>query len=110
MALVLEPAMPPLTANNAIGFAYLVLFTAITYILWFRGVARIDPAAVSSLGFLSPFTAILLGWAILGQALSVPQLVGAAVIVASIWLSQRSAQGASRGESGPRGRGLAARG
>lgn len=90
LALLLDPPMPPLDAANAAGMGYLVLFTALTYILWFRGVARLEPAAVSSLGFLSPLTAILLGWAILGQALSASQMIGAAVVVASIWLSQRA--------------------
>lgn len=73
------------------GMAYLILFTAVTYILWFRGVARLQPAALSSLGFLSPLTAILLGWVFLGQSLSLLQAIGAAVVIASIWLSQQSA-------------------
>ncbi|WP_348645394.1 EamA family transporter [Mesorhizobium sp. RMAD-H1] len=97
VALWLEPALPVLTPTNAAGFVYLVLFTAITYILWFRGVGRLEPAAVSSLGFLSPLTAVLLGWVILGQALSPMQVLGVAVVIAGVWMSQR----ASRGAVGP---------
>lgn len=93
------PAMPAFTTANGIGSLYLVIFTALTYVLWFRGVAKLDTTAVSSLGFLSPLTAILLGWAVLGQALSWLQLVGAVVVVVSIWLSQRSARPAVTAEA-----------
>lgn len=105
VAFWLEPALPPLTSANLSGLAYLVLFTALTYILWFRGVARIDPPAVSSLGFLSPLTAVLLGWAILGENLSASQMLGAAVIVVSVWIGQWSGRLGSghQGKSAPAG-------
>lgn len=89
-ALLLEPALPPPTALNLAGFAYLGLIgAALTYILWFRGVAKLEPAVVSSLGFLSPVTAVLLGWLLLGQDLAPAQLAGMAVVLASVWLGQR---------------------
>lgn len=91
LALAAEPALPPLSALNVAGIAYLGLIgAALTYVLWFRGVARLEPAVVSSLGFLSPITAVLLGWGILGQQLSASQIAGMAIVVASVWLSQRA--------------------
>lgn len=91
LALAAEPALPPLSALNVAGIAYLGLIgAALTYVLWFRGVARLEPAVVSSLGFLSPITAVLLGWGILGQQLSAAQIAGMAIVVASVWLSQRT--------------------
>lgn len=90
-ALLAESPLPHFTVLNVAGIAWLGLIgAALTYVLWFRGVARLEPAAVSSLGFLSPVTATLLGWAILGQSLSAPQLAGMAVVVGSVWLSQRA--------------------
>jgi probable blue pigment (indigoidine) exporter len=90
VALIAEPALPPLTALNVTGLAYLGLIgAALTYVLWFRGVAKLEPAVVSSLGFLSPISAVLLGWGVLGQRLSAAQLAGMAIVVASVWLSQR---------------------
>ena len=90
-ALLAEPALPAFSLLNVAGIAYLGLIgAALTYVLWFRGVARLEPAVVSSLGFLSPVTAVLLGWGVLGQSLSAAQLVGMAVVVASVWLSQRA--------------------
>ena len=94
-ALLAEPALPAFSLLNVAGIAYLGLIgAALTYVLWFRGVARLEPAVVSSLGFLSPVTAVLLGWSVLGQSLSAAQLVGMVVVVASVWLSQRAAHGA----------------
>ncbi|AVG41359.1 EamA family transporter [Achromobacter insolitus] len=96
LALTAEPALPPLTVLNVTGIAYLGLIgAALTYVLWFRGVARLEPAVVSSLGFLSPITAVLLGWGLLGQHLSAAQIAGMAIVVASVWLSQRVQRPAS---------------
>lgn len=90
-ALWLEPPLPALSAANLLGLTYLGLIgAALTYILWFRGIARLEPSVVSPLGFLSPMTAVILGWAVLGQALSPLQLAGMAVVLGSVWLSQHA--------------------
>ncbi|TRL38287.1 EamA family transporter [Rhizobium straminoryzae] len=96
-ALWLEPGLPVPTLQNLIGFAYLGLIgAALTYLLWFRGLARLEPSAVAALGFLSPLVAVLLGWSLLGQALTAPQITGVVVVLASVWISQRAQAGASR--------------
>ena len=57
VALWLEPPLPPITGEHAIGLLYLGLVgAALTYVVWFRGIARLEPSAVASLGFLSPLT------------------------------------------------------
>ena len=89
--LLAEAPLPTFTLVNVMGLAWLGLIgAALTYVLWFRGVARLEPAAVSSLGFLSPLSATVLGWAILSQSLSPLQLAGMVVVVGSVWLSQRA--------------------
>jgi probable blue pigment (indigoidine) exporter len=91
VALFLEPALPTLTAQNMLGMAYLGLIgAAFTYILWFRGLSRIEPSAAASLGFLSPVTATLLGWLALGQSLAPVQIAGFVMVLFSVWLSQKS--------------------
>lgn len=91
IAMVYEPPLPDLSQQNLIGFLYLGLVGAIfTYFLWFRGIARLEPAVVSALGFLSPVSAVILGWVLLGQSLTALQLFGAMVVLASVWLSQRA--------------------
>lgn len=85
----LEPPLPALNAHNVLGFAYLGLIgAAFTYLIWFRGIRRIEPAAVSALGFLSPVTALILGWWALDQHLNGLQIVGFLTVLASVWLSQ----------------------
>ncbi|WP_233279503.1 EamA family transporter [Acidihalobacter yilgarnensis] len=80
-----------LSATNLGGLAYLSLIgAAMTYLLWFRGLSRLSPIVVSALGFFSPLTAVLLGWAILGQTLSVLQIVGMALVLGGVWLSQHT--------------------
>lgn len=89
VSLLFEPALPPLTAANLGGLLWLGLIgAAATYWIWFRGVARIEPGAVSMLGMMSPVTAVVLGWVFLGQALSLVQLFGAAIVLGSVWVSQ----------------------
>lgn len=89
LAFWIEPPLPALTADNIIGFLYLGLIgAAFTYLLWFRGVGRIEPAALSALGFLSPVTALVVGWLLLGQELSRLQILGFFTVLVSVWLSQ----------------------
>ena len=61
VVLVFEPAIPVPTTSNLLGLAWLGLVgAALTYALWFRGIARLAPSIVSSLLLLSPVTAVLL--------------------------------------------------
>jgi probable blue pigment (indigoidine) exporter len=91
MALAFEPSIPLPTGTNLLGLAWLGLIgAAMTYVLWFRGVARLESAVVSFLLFLSPVTAVLLGWVFLDQTLSLPQIAGFGFVICSIWLGQRT--------------------
>ncbi|RBW57611.1 EamA family transporter [Phaeobacter gallaeciensis] len=91
LAVLLEPPLPALDVQNILGIGYLGLIgAALTYILWFRGISRIEPGAVSALGFLSPLAAVLIGWVLLGQALTVWQIVGAGIVLSAILLGQLS--------------------
>ena len=91
VALMFEPALPTLTFRNIAGFAWLGLIgAALTYFLWFRGIAKFGPATVTAFGFLSPLTAVLLGWVFLGQIMTPVQGVGAAIVLISVWRGQRA--------------------
>lgn len=91
LALIAEPSLPPLTGANFAGLIWLGLIgAAATYALWFRGVARIEPGAISMLGMMSPLTAVLLGWVVLGQTLSPLQSLGAVIVLGSVWAGQRA--------------------
>ena len=89
LALWMEPPLPPLSGTNIVALSYLCLIgAAFTYVLWLRGVGRMEPSAVSTLGFLSPATALVLGWALLEQHVSPLQGLGILVVLGSVWLGQ----------------------
>ncbi|MFJ6327472.1 MULTISPECIES: EamA family transporter [unclassified Rhizobium] len=91
VVVLFDGSIPVPTISNLMGLIWLGLIgAALTYALWFRGIGRLAPTAVSSLLFLSPLTAVLLGWVFLGQSLTVLQITGIALVISSIWLSQRS--------------------
>ncbi|MDG4721458.1 EamA family transporter [Thalassospira aquimaris] len=93
VAMIVEPGFPMPTITNIAGLAWLGLIgAALTYFLWFRGIARLGPTTVTSFGFLSPTSAVLLGWVILGEQLSALQIAGVVVVLISIWLGQRAAR------------------
>jgi probable blue pigment (indigoidine) exporter len=84
------PALAGFTAHNLIGVTYLSLIGAgFTYIVWFRGIAWLNPNLVAQLGFLSPVTAVALGLLFKGETLSVLQWLGIALIFGSILMGQR---------------------
>ncbi len=90
--------MPSLAAwLSLIGLA--ALATALAYIVFFRILARSGATNVTLVSLLIPVTAILLGWLLLGEPLSVREVVGALVIGsalividgrASAWLWRRA--------------------
>ena len=91
VALLLEPALPTLTARNIGGYAYLCLFGAVlSYVLFFRGLRQLPPAVVSSLGMLSPVCAYVLGWVLLNQAMGWRAMLGFVLVLASIYGVQRT--------------------
>ena len=91
VALLLEPALPTLTARNIGGYAYLCLFGAVlSYVLFFRGLRQLPPAVVSSLGLLSPVCAYVLGWVLLNQAMGWRAMLGFVLVLALIYGVQRT--------------------
>lgn len=87
-----EPSIPHFTSTNVIGLTWLSLIgAAAAYLLWFRGINHIPINTLSILGFLSPITALILGWSLLDQRLNELQLLGLTLVLISIWVSQRSA-------------------
>ena len=84
-AWIFDPSLPALSTTQILGYAYLTIFgTLLAYVLWFRGIALLSPVAVSSLGLLSPITAVILGWILLGQDMRGISLVGLLMVLGSI--------------------------
>ncbi len=95
LAWLADAPLPALAPLHWAAYTYLSLAGALlAYGLWFRGVARLPTVAVASLGLLSPLTAVVLGWTLLGQSMTGMALCGLAVALASVlavqWAASRS--------------------
>lgn len=92
VAWLVDTPLPKLTVLQVSAYAYLSLAGALlAYASWFRGITRLPPVAVASLGLLSPLTALLLGWIVLGQSMSSTAMVGLVLVLASILALQLTA-------------------
>lgn len=90
LAIALEEPIHAVTLNNILGFAYLsIIGSGLGYVLWFRGINRLQTSAVSILTLLSPVVATLLGFLMLDQRFTVPQMFGVGLVLSSVWLGQR---------------------
>lgn len=91
VALVTEGPFTEVTRTNLWGFIYLGLIgTALAYALWFRGINKLSPTAASYLGLLSPVVATLIGYVFLQETFSPVQIVGVAIVLASVVIGQQT--------------------
>ena len=71
--------------------AYVVIGgTILPYAFLVGGVSRIGPVAAGVTGMIEPLIAITLGWALLGQSLTLIQGLGIALVLASVLASERA--------------------
>lgn len=85
LAWFIDPRLETLTNNNLLGYGYLSLFgTTLAYVLWFNGIAKLSPVAISSLGLLSPVSAVIIGWVLLGQSITGFAFLGLITVLGSI--------------------------
>ena len=86
LALWVDLPLPVLTPVQWDAYAYLCVAGAlVAYALWFRGLGRLPVEAAASLGLLSPLTAVLLGWVLLGQSITGVAGVGLVIVLASVF-------------------------
>lgn len=86
LALWVDLPLPVLTPVQWGAYAYLCVAGAlVAYALWFRGLGRLPVEAAASLGLLSPLTAVLLGWVLLGQLITGVAGVGLVIVLASVF-------------------------
>lgn len=91
VALLVEGAPPALDGAAIGGYAWLSLVgAALAYVLWFRGVGRMPAGAVAFLPLVSPLVAAVLGWAVLGEALTAVQGIGFALALLAVACAQQT--------------------
>jgi probable blue pigment (indigoidine) exporter len=87
--LVFEGLPSELSGRNIAGYAWLSLVgCALAYSLWFRGIGKLPVAATSVLALIAPVVAAIIGFVALDQTLTALQLVGVAVILAAVGITQ----------------------
>lgn len=75
------------SANSWFALVYLIFFGAlIAYTAYSWLLQNASPSTLSTYAYVNPAIAVVLGWAIAGEALTAQMLVGAAIIVASVAL------------------------
>lgn len=85
LAWLIDPPLLTLSTKNLLGYGYLSLFgTTLAYVLWFNGIAKLSPVAVSSLGLLSPIAAVIIGWLVLDQSITGIALLGLIAVLGSV--------------------------
>lgn len=90
--IVLE-GLPVIDARTAGGYLWLGAVGALmAYVVWFRGIARLQVVAVSFLTLLSPVVATALGWLVLGEALTPWQGVGFTIALTAVVAAQLPAR------------------
>ncbi|MCG7537329.1 EamA family transporter [Pseudoalteromonas sp. OOF1S-7] len=90
IALIQEGFPSELTVNNLIGYIYLSLIGAlVAYVVWFKAIEKLPVVTVSFISFASPLSATLLGYLVLGEVLTLSQILGTCVIVLAITISQQ---------------------
>ena len=88
-AVIFEGAPPSLDGPAFGGFAYVGLVaTALAFTAWFTGLRHLSAATVGLIGLLNPVTGVLLGVLVSGDVLTVRQVVGLALVLLGIALSQ----------------------
>ena len=69
------------------------LTSAVGYYVWLWALNHTTPTRVTVFMALSPLTATLLGWALLGEALTVQFLIGTGLVAFGLWLAHWNARG-----------------
>ncbi len=92
VAWLADDPLPALSMSQSLGYVYLsVVGAMLGYVLWFKGIARLSSVAVSSLGLLSPLTAVIVGWVVLSQAITGVAFVGLIMVLVSVLVVQWAA-------------------
>jgi drug/metabolite transporter (DMT)-like permease len=79
---------------SALGLLYLITFGSLigfTSYIWLLD--KVSPAKLGTYAYVNPIVAVLLGWAIAGEALSIRTVIAAAIVICAVALitSARSA-------------------
>ncbi|WP_240917546.1 DMT family transporter [Phycicoccus sp. HDW14] len=89
VAAVTEGAPPALDLPALLALAYLGLVGSVVgYVVWFRGLTRMDAGAVAVVGLLNPVVGTVLGVVLLAESFGPVHLVAMVLVLGSVLVSQ----------------------
>jgi drug/metabolite transporter (DMT)-like permease len=82
-----EPQTLPMRTETLVAIAYLVLFGSIAvFMLFLYIVPRLPISTVSYQFVLFPFVTVIGAWAMLGEAITLPLVLGGALVLLGVWV------------------------
>ncbi|WP_144785587.1 EamA family transporter [Microbacterium sp. BH-3-3-3] len=85
VAAMVEGRPPRVDAAGLLAYVGIaVIATALAFVCWFTGLRHLPAGTVGLIGLLNPVTGVLLGVAVGGESLAVPQVVGIVLVLAAI--------------------------
>jgi len=98
------PERTPAHAAWVAAAALAVACTGLAYLLYFRLIARIGPGNAIAVTFLVPLFAVLWGWLLLAETISLPMIAGCTVILLGTGLTTGLLRAPARRRSGQSGK------
>ncbi|HLE42649.1 MAG TPA: DMT family transporter [Methylomirabilota bacterium] len=99
LAVLLAPAFPPAVLTSVPAWGVVVFqgtVGTLSHVWYYRGVQTVGPSVTAIFMNLQPLVGVLLATLILGEVVSLVQGLGAAAIVAGVWLTTRRPAPAGR--------------
>ncbi len=97
VALLAEGAPPALDLPAGLALAWLGLAGSVLgYVVWFRGLTRMDAGAVAVIGLVNPLVGTVLGVVLLGEPFGWGYLGAMVLVLGSVLLAQSPVRGALR--------------
>ncbi|WP_404352795.1 EamA family transporter [Phycicoccus jejuensis] len=98
VALVVEGAPPALDGAAVLALLWLGLVGSVVgYVVWFRGLTRMDAGAVAVVGLLNPVVGTVLGVVLLGEGFGWVQLGAMLVVLGGVLVAQAPVRAAAAG-------------
>ncbi|MYU05605.1 EamA family transporter [Streptomyces sp. SID8366] len=102
VAAAVEGPPPALSAPALLAFGYVTFVaTALAFAVWFTGLRHLPAGTVGLVGLLNPVTGVLLGTAVAGEALTVQQSCGLALVLVGVVLGRPTRAGRRDGSRTP---------
>ncbi|GAB3235214.1 EamA family transporter [Glycomyces halotolerans] len=79
--------------SSLAGLIALIASTAVAYALGLTGLRFLAAPVAGAIGYAEVVVAALAAWAMLGEALTVPQILGGLVVIAGVFTAQRAVAG-----------------